>query len=98
MDFDVVDFNVRLRTIRIRELIIALAIGFFLSVVIATAFPSIGQDENLSLAPFLLVIIIFFAWSLRGTKGVGNSIHCHGFLLKSGFDCKLFESWKCAYA
>ena len=80
MDFDVVDFNVRLRTIRIRELIIALAIGFFLSVVIATAFPSIGQDENLSLAPFLLVIIIFFAWSLRGTKGLGNNFS------------KLFES------
>ncbi len=72
MDFDVVDFNVRLRTIRIRELVIALAIAFFITVVIATAFPAIGEDENLALVPFLLIILLFFAWALRGTKGLGN--------------------------
>ena len=70
MDFDVSDFNVRLRTIRIRELILTLVIAFIFTVVVAIAFPSIGEDENLALLPFILVVLMFFAWALRGTNGL----------------------------
>ena len=70
MDFDVSDFNVRLRTIRIRELILTLVIAFIFTVVVASVFPSIGEDENLALLPFILVVLMFFAWALRGTNGL----------------------------
>ena len=42
MDFNVTDFNVRLRTIRLREAVLAIVIGFVLNVVlIAINIPSI---------------------------------------------------------
>lgn len=72
MDFDVTDFNVRLRTIRIREAIIAIAIAFVLTVAIGLAYPPLAENEELLLFPFLFFILIFFIWALRGTHGLGN--------------------------
>lgn len=72
MDFDVTDFNVRLRTIRIRELLLALVVAFFLTLVIAIAFPSVGDNEDLLMVPLLLFVLLFFVWALRGTHGLGN--------------------------
>ena len=47
MDFDVTDFNVRLRTIRIREVILAIIIAFVLTIVVAIVIPGIGDNEDL---------------------------------------------------
>ena len=88
MDFDVTDFNVRLRTIRIRELLLAFIIALVIVVVIGSEFPAIGADENLTLIIFLLLMLAFFLWSLRGTHG-----------LKTNFS-KLFEKenrWEIFY-
>lgn len=72
MDFDVTDFNVRLRTIKIREVVLACIIAFVFTVVICIIFPEIGDNEDLLIMPLLLFILLFFAWALRGTHGLGN--------------------------
>ena len=72
MDFNVTDFNVRLRTIRLRELILALVLSFIATMIIVIAIPPIGEDENIATFIFLLFIFAFFLWSLRGTHGLGN--------------------------
>lgn len=72
MDFDVTDFNVRLRTIKIRELVLACVIAFALTVVLAIIFPELAENEDLLIMPCLFFILIFFAWALRGTHGLGN--------------------------
>ncbi|WP_407463374.1 CPBP family intramembrane glutamic endopeptidase [Methanobrevibacter sp.] len=73
MDFDVTDFNVRLRTIRIRDLALALIVAFFVAVAIYVAFPVIENNEDLVVLPFLIVLLLFFAWALRGTHGLKNN-------------------------
>ena len=73
MDFDVTDFNVRLRTIKIREVIIACIVAFILTIVVAIIFPDIGDNENLIMMPLLFFVLMFFVWALRGTHGLGNN-------------------------
>ena len=72
MDFDVTDFNVRLRTIRIREVILAIIIAFVLTIVVAIVIPGIGDNEDLIMMPLLIFILLFFVWALKGTHGLGN--------------------------
>ena len=45
MDFSVTDFNVRLRTIRLREVVLAIVIGFVLNVVLVVIFPTLGEGD-----------------------------------------------------
>ena len=73
MDFNVTDFNVRLRTIRIREVILAIIIAFVLAIVVAIVIPGIGDNEDLIMMPLLIFILLFFVWALRGTYGLGNN-------------------------
>ena len=73
MDFDVSDFNVRLRTIRIREVVIAIAIAFVLTIVLALIFPPLMDNEDLLMIPLLIFILLFFIWALRGTHGLSNN-------------------------
>ena len=54
MDFSVTDFNVRLRTIRLREVVLAIVIGFVLNVVLVVIFPTLGE----SVQSFLKGIIV----------------------------------------
>ena len=72
MDFNVTDFNVRLRTIRIRDLLVACIIGFIIAVIIAAIFP-IGKDDNVVVLPFAIFIVLFFIWALRGTTGLSEN-------------------------
>ena len=72
MDFNVTDFNVRLRTIRLREAILAIAIGFVLNVVLILIFPSLGESDNLMIMPLLCFVLLFFIWALRGTHGLSD--------------------------
>ena len=73
MDFDVSDFNVRLRTIRLRELALAIFVAFIITLVIAISFPVIENDGDLIVLPLLILVLLFFAWALRGTHGLKNN-------------------------
>ena len=72
MDFNVTDFNVRLRTIRLREAVLAIVIGFILNVVLVVIFPPLGENENLIIMPLLCFVLLFFIWALRGTHGLDD--------------------------
>ena len=58
MDFNVTDFNVRLRTIRLREAVLAIVIGFILNVVLVVIFPPLGENENLVIMPLLCFVFV----------------------------------------
>ena len=73
MDFDVTDFNVRLRTIRLRELALAIFVAFVITLAIAISFPVIENDGDLIVLPLLILVLLFFAWALRGTHGLKNN-------------------------
>ena len=72
MDFDVTDFNVRLRTIRIRELAIAIIVAFSIGLILAYIFPGL-EDNEIIVFPILLAMLLFFAWALRGTHGLSDN-------------------------
>lgn len=68
MDFSVKDFNVRLRTIRLREAIIAYVISTVLTFYLCSDVLSFTNDQ-LPLIIFDLFIMIFFVFALSGTRG-----------------------------
>ena len=72
MDFNVTDFNVRLRTIKLREAVLAIIIGFILNVVLVVIFPSLSENETLMIMPLLCLVLLFFIWALRGTHGLDD--------------------------
>ena len=73
MDFSVSDFNVRLRTIRIRELIVAFVVAFILTIVLGLLFPSLEAYEDLFILFPFFFLILFFVWALRGTIGLKDN-------------------------
>lgn len=73
MDFDVTDFNVRLRTIRLRELALAILVAFIIAVVVVLCVPFTENDGDLVVMPLLIFMLLFFAWALRGTHGLKNN-------------------------
>ena len=73
MDKSVIDFNVRLRTIRIRDLIIGIIITVIISTIVTGIFPVIDSDDNLFMILFLLIAVLLFAYALRGTRGLENN-------------------------
>lgn len=75
MDFNVTDFNVRLRTIRIRELALAVIVAFIITLVIVLNVPSLQGSDDLMAIPFLALMLLFFAWALRGTHGLKDNFH-----------------------
>ena len=72
MDFNVTDFNVRLRTIKLREAVLAILIGFILNVVLVVIFPSLSENETLMIMPLFIFVLLFFIWALRGTHGLSD--------------------------
>lgn len=70
MDRKVTSFNTRLRTIRIWELAIGIIVALFLTIVIAIIFPGIESDDDLLMIVFLLFVLLFFIYALRGTTGI----------------------------
>lgn len=73
MDKSVKNFNVRLRTIRIRDLIVGIIIALILTFLVAAIFPVIENSEDLFYIVFLLFVALFFAWALKGTKGLDRN-------------------------
>lgn len=69
MDKSLIDFNVRLRTIRIRELIIGIILTFIITGVIMAIFP-VFDDGELFMILFMLIVLLLFIWALRGTRGL----------------------------
>ena len=67
MDKRISDFNVRLRTIKLRELAIGVLISMILIGILIFAFPEIFENENVVLFLFIFFIILFFAYALKGT-------------------------------
>ncbi len=72
MDFSVKDFNVRLRTIRLREALIAIILAFIISMVLLIIFPIPDETGDILFGISLFLILLFFIWSLRGTHGLGE--------------------------
>ena len=73
MDKSVSDFNIRLRTIRLRELFVAIIICIILMVVLTAIFPEVLDNEDLFFITLLTMILIFFAWCLKGTSGLSQN-------------------------
>ncbi|SFL28112.1 hypothetical protein SAMN02910297_00452 [Methanobrevibacter olleyae] len=72
MDFSVTDFNVRLRTIRLRELIVAILIALILTIALSIIFPVMDKSDNLVMMLLLFFILLFFIWALKGTHGLSD--------------------------
>lgn len=73
MDKNVSDFNVRLRTIRIRDLLVGIILAIILTAVLIVIFPIIYEDDNIFFIVFLSLILLFFVWCLRGTSGLSQN-------------------------
>lgn len=72
MDFNVKDFNVRLRTIKIRELVVGIILAMVITVILMEIFPIIYESDDLFFIVIVGLILLFFAFALRGTTGLGN--------------------------
>ena len=73
MDKSVKNLNVRLRTIRIRDLIVGIIIALILTILVAAVFPVIDNSEDLFYIVFLLFVTLLFVWALRGAKGLDRN-------------------------
>lgn len=74
MDFQVTNFNTRLRTIKIRELIGGIIIAFIISAIIGAIFPIVFEDDNIFMSVLLTIGIILFIIALHGTRGFSKDI------------------------
>ena len=70
MDRSVTNFNTRLRTIRIRDLIVGVLIAGILLAILMEIFPDIYGNSDLSAIVFVVLLLLLFAWALKGTTGL----------------------------
>ena len=73
MDFSVKDFNVRLRTIKLWEIIIAIVISFFLTLFVEGYF-NISSGE-LEYILFFCFMMVFFLIATYGTTGFNKDVN-----------------------
>ena len=74
MDKRVTDFNVRLRTIRIRDLIVGIIITGIITGILTVIFPEIFESDELFFIVLFLIGALMFVWALRGTRGLDQNI------------------------
>lgn len=74
MDKNVKDFNVRLRTIRIRDLAVAIIISLIAGIFLMFLSPSAESSENLFSIVIIIILSMFFIISLLGTHGIQKDI------------------------
>ena len=74
MDKRIRYFNVRLRTIKLRELVVGIIISFLLTLVIGFFFPIVDYSDDLYFIILLSFVFIFFAFELRGTTGLSDNL------------------------
>lgn len=70
MDRQVTDFNIRLRTIKIREFLLGILISIIISGILMAIFPIIYDNDDLTFIVFLSILFLFFVWCLKGTTGL----------------------------
>ncbi|WP_295721662.1 CPBP family intramembrane glutamic endopeptidase [uncultured Methanobrevibacter sp.] len=73
MDFSVNNFNLRLRSIRLGELILAIIIASFISIILATFIPIYAKYDDLFVLTMHILLLIFFIYALRGTVGLKDN-------------------------
>ena len=73
MDRDITDFNIRLRTIKIRELALCIIISIIIVGVLCAIFPIIYENDDLFFITLLSLVLIFFIWALKGTTGLSKN-------------------------
>lgn len=74
MDKSITDFNVRLRTIRLWELIVGIIVTLIITGILAVIFPVIEESDGLFFIVIFLIGALLFVWALRGTKGLDRNI------------------------
>ncbi len=72
MDKTVSDFNIRLRTIKLRELFVYILISIFLAGIVLAIFPVVEENGDLLFIVILSFVLLFFIWALRGTTGLSK--------------------------
>lgn len=75
MDKSVTDFNIRLRTIKLREFIAGIVISFAIALMLMAIFPEIYENDDLFFIVLLSIVLIMFIWFLRGTHGLSNNFN-----------------------
>lgn len=73
MDKSVTDFNIRLRTIKLRELAVGLVISLILAGILMGIFPVFEENDDLFFIVLLSCVLLFFIWALRGTTGLSKN-------------------------
>lgn len=73
MDKSVTNFNICLRTIRLRELFVGIIISFILAAILMIIFPEIYDNDDLFFIVLLSCVLLFFIWALRGTTGLSDN-------------------------
>ena len=74
MDKSVTNFNVRLRTIGMKELVIGIVITSIITGVLMGIFPIIYESDELYFIVFLLIGMLLFVWALKDTRGLDRNI------------------------
>ena len=74
MDRNVKNFNTRLRTIKIRELVLASFIALMLALGLSFIFPILDTNDDAFMICVLTFLVIFFAWCLKGSSGLNEDI------------------------
>lgn len=73
MDKSVENFNLRLRTVKIHDLIIGMLLAVILTGISMVIFPEIEANDDLFIIVLLIFMSLFFVWCLRGTTGLANN-------------------------
>lgn len=74
MDKLISDFNVRLRTITIIDLILGIIFAMIISGILMVIFPVIYDNDDLFMIVYLTILLLFFVFCLRKTTGLENNI------------------------
>lgn len=75
MDFNITNFNERLKSIKLRELIVAGIGAIILGVILSEIFPAIYDSDDLYFVVITILILVFFIYALKGTYGLKTNIH-----------------------
>ncbi|WP_299521824.1 CPBP family intramembrane glutamic endopeptidase [uncultured Methanobrevibacter sp.] len=75
MDFNINNFNERLKTIKLRELIIGCIVAVILITILSAIFPAIYESDELWFDVLTLLILIFFIYALKNTNGLKSNIN-----------------------
>lgn len=73
MDKRIRDFNVRLRTIRLRELAIAIIACFAITTILSMIFPFLFENDDVYFIILLSFVFLFFVFELRNTTGLSKN-------------------------